>query len=1193
MADISIDNLANQEQSFGSIDIFKTGNSVIKQRDTLQKRKDATVAEKFDSMIDAAGQNHLASDIGSWAIEKAYFDKDDSYVTDDDITLENMKINKLPMKYYGAIRNAESKAEEHYQILKAQREISIDEKINESLGSVGRTTAGIVGAVGDVDMLVGVGVGSLYGVGESFAKIMAYEGVAEASLIAIRSSLDKDYTMQDAFIDGTIGLFVAGGSAKLSAYFHGRHDSMYGDIDEYIEATELTDKSIVATKRGFQDFDPNVKVDIDFSPPTRQSTIDTINAGKKKNLDVKVRAERARVELAKKTKGTPEFKAEEVRLETVRKKISSMIDGSYIKPDVKAPRIKDKNVESTVNLAGKLDPILKEVKETTEEVVESLSKEELGVFTKELKDIGVDAAETKALVKSGSKKDIDSFAEKHKLSSKQKKMLIGTVAMLSTTGAMAGEDNYSDEITGVFLAVAIGLVGGSALLSKMKRVKTTGGDNFKATIASLHGRVDKAYREANMEVSPEAGLTKKVGNLIMDTVSTRVTSTVAPFMKAGGTAKKIMNDLVYSAKGGSGAEVTKAMWSHALMFKYASFEQKYYKEWMLENQKTMTSNMFDDMKAIHEFRAQLTDAMDNVDINGNRISSGSASLDAMVKENDKLLESIYARAKEYEVYGFEKIGYKKGMISRLWNAGELNTLINKLDNPDDVAKFTNAIKNAIYKHSGDMEQATKTAERFVNGWAKGFSPSSASGGTDVMNAINPQENLWGSLGNLMKDDVEYNDFLDAMNVPKDRSARAKYRVDFDIKDIEPFEIMIDGKVVMIDKSVFVNRDFKSILDTVSNQINGSSALAQKGYKSRASLNKAINDGVTDQTMRNELMQVADLVQGVPIPSNNKFLHDISMIVKDLTMVAKLPLVVFSMPPEFISTITNGGFFKGLKELGSAFKSMHGKESYMMRQLSEVSGLGTSTKRIDVSGYRGLTDDVTNLDDAGVVSGIRAGTMKMRDLSMLMNGLSYFSDVAQRANLAINTEKLAKYFTGLDTKRIADTRAAVYGIDDATIARFKNKFTFTDGNLDDFDISKWSMKDQDEFGEMLRIMNQETTPETTMGETGLYTRTTDLGRAMSSLISYPMQQFNIHGVDDFRHMDRMALAHSVGGFMGAYIGLNARYAVQDKDVDDETIMMYALLNVPQLGGYSAITSLLDPASFQMMKSASDIISLDAR
>ena len=71
---------------------------------------------------------------------------------------------------------------------------------------------------------------------------------------------------------------------------------------------------------------------------------------------------------------------------------------------------------------------------------------------------------------------------------------------------------------------------------------------------------------------------------------------------------------------------------------------------------------------------------------------------------------------------------------------------------------------------------------------------------------------------------------------------------------------------------------------------------------------------------------------------------------------------------------------------------------------------------------------------------------------------------------------------------------------------------------------------------------------------------------------------------------MGFAHSVGGFMGAYIGLNARYSVQDKEVDDETLILYALLNVPQLGGYSAITSLLSPATFDIMKSASDAISI---
>ncbi|RKY55399.1 MAG: hypothetical protein DRP93_03400, partial [Candidatus Neomarinimicrobiota bacterium] len=873
--DMSVEALTTVPQKAGTVDIFETGNSRVKEQETLFKRKNASVAEKFDAAIGAAGQNHLASQIGAFVIEANYFDDDPAYETDDDTAVMALETNKLPMKYFPAIRNAKSAAESNYQILKAKREMSIDEKINNSLSDNQRLTAGLVGAVGDVDMLVGVGVGSLYGAGTKFAKVMAYEGIAEGGLIAARALLTPNYSMEDAFIDGTIGLFAAGGSAKLSSAFHGRKVNPKGTNDEYPDGIKKTNDAT----------DTNTDV-----PAEKGYTSPKLNKKEKRTQEMNSRINsmtgRTNPEVVKP-------KVDDVEVEVPK------ADDVEIKPKdtPEEPVVKaDTEVESTIKFADEIEPILKELNVSVSKLLKGMSPEDIEVFTKQIKEAGLETDELTALVKNEmSKKDIDAFAKKKNMTPKQKKMLIGAVALLSTTGAFAeGELSQAETITGLFLAVGIGLIGGSAILSKAKRMSKESG-NLQATLSSIKGRFEKALDNANLETSPEAGMTKKLGNLIMESVSTRMTSAVAPFNKAGGDVMEIMNNLVFSAKNGSGAEVTKAMWGHALMFKYSSFEKKYFKEWMLENKNTMTNNIFNDMKAIHKFRRELTNAMDNVDVNGKRISSGSDSLDAMVKENDKLMESVYARATEYGVTGFEKIKYKKGMVNRLWNAGELNKIMQKLDNPDDVKMFSDALANAIARTSGDIEAATEIAESMVKRWQKGMDNTTAY-------MKDGQEDLWGSLGSLMKDDVEYNDFLKAMGVTPNKINRAKYRIDFDIKDIEPFEVMIDGKPVMIDDAIFTNRDFKSILDSVSNQINGASALAKNGYPDRKSLNVAIRNSTNDPKMRNEMMQVADLVEGIPIPSNNPFLHDISMIVKDLTMVAKLPLVVFSMPPEFISTI---------------------------------------------------------------------------------------------------------------------------------------------------------------------------------------------------------------------------------------------------------------------------------------------------
>ena len=217
-------------------------------------------------------------------------------------------------------------------------------------------------------------------------------------------------------------------------------------------------------------------------------------------------------------------------------------------------------------------------------------------------------------------------------------------------------------------------------------------------------------------------------------------------------------------------------------------------------------------------------------------------------------------------------------------------------------------------------------------------------------------------------------------------------------------------------------------------------------------------------------------------------------------------------------------------------------------------------------------------------------MKMRDFSLVVNGLSYFSDGLQRMGMELHTEKLAQFLLHGDVsaKGIPAHRKLEFGIDDDFIAMFKNTFELDGNAVKEFDSSKWSIKKQDAYAKVLRNMNQQVSPETTIGETGLYTRTTDMGRSISGLLTYPMQQFNLYGVNDTVHMDRGLVVHSLGAFMGAYIGLSLRYAAQDKDMSEEDLAMYALMNIPQLGAFTTMKSMLDPASFGVARDAFNVM-----
>jgi hypothetical protein len=1186
MADISQEELSDTPINLGAGNIFRVGDEIAQEHANLKSQDEASLGQKGWAFYDQALKVSTGNKVTGWAIEKSMsWESEDGYAMDDDIALGVLDAYNLNMKYFGDIRNTQSTEERYYRIAQALREQETDQRINTTLGEVGRTGAMITGSFVDIDLAVGFTVG-MATKSSALAKVMMWDGVAETSLVATRFMVNKDYTAEDALFDMTTGLAITAGANKLMHSF--KKPNATGTPRD----SDATAASQRAGAPMGQETPPTPRPR-DTEAPTGAQRTDTQATG----------AQRADVQPTAKTNA--DYRAEINRVNEVRKRTYTQMGLSKKQVDeLEARKVEHSKMGLTPDQAKRMD---------TEKPLKSIDNETariLRTVDDMSRDMKTVADDVYALIKQAPQEDLEDLKAiiddlvkqspkemaavkrlyKSKLNNKKfdkvlagiegldlktstKKKLLAASVVLGATGAQAAEDDFAAELTGMFLLAGAAVVFGPSLVKKVRNA------NIRQTVGNISGRVEDSYHRAAVNNSTQGDMVRSLGGLISDELHTRITSTVAPYNKAGGQAKKIMNDLVYSTESGAGAETTKAMWAHGSMFKYARAEQKMYRAWKAERKITMTSNILDGMNAIHKFRQEV---MDNMELR----NTTSPAVKELTAENDKIMQEIWDRVKEYDVYGFEKINYKAGMMPRLWKSANLNDLVNKVSTQDQFL-IRDTIANAIAKTSGDPSTAIDIADKYMDSWIKGF---------DADIGVNRAEDIFGSIGSLLKDDVDFEKFADAMNVVKDKNSRAQYRVDFDINDIQPITVNIDGVDTVLTKAHFVERDFKTVLDRVANSMYGSAAIAKRGYKSRRQLDGAITTGVTNPTMRSELKQVADLVMGVPIASNNKFLHEISMITKDLTMVAKLPFVVFSMPPELIATLGNAGFTKGVRAVKDAVVSTFGKDSAMLASLSEVSGLGTSVKRMDTSGYRGLTDDITELDDAGITSKIRENTMKLRDFSMLANGLSYFSDVLQRANLQLNAEKFANFvaFGKEGGDGINKSRLKSFGIDDDTIKMFENTFEFNEkGKLKDYDISKWPVKKRDKFGEILRDMNQAVSPETTIGETGLYTRTTDLGRALSTLISYPMQQFNIHGLEDLKHFDRMTFLHSVGGFAGAYLGLHARYAAQGKEVDDDKILLYALLNVPQLGGLSAVTSMTSPATLDTIQSALNIVGMDKK
>lgn len=748
---------------------------------------------------------------------------------------------------------------------------------------------------------------------------------------------------------------------------------------------------------------------------------------------------------------------------------------------------------------------------------------------------------------------------------------------LAVAGNAAGDEdgNIAAELTGVFLLAVMTGVFGKDIVRGIRNA------NLRDIITQMSDKFKNSYESAKAATSPEAGVIRRTSNWIARDAHTRLTSTIAPFDKAGGKAKEIAQKLLFGKDSGDGAEVTKAMWNSTGIATYNVAEKRAFKSWKVEKGVAGMQGVFSDINNIHQFRQVVADQMilRNTD---------SPAIRKMIEVNDDVLAEAYTRAKDTGVFGFDKITYKKGLLPRYWENQTMHNIVSRLSDTDKQ-KVIDSLGKAIAKKSGDMTAAKLTAEEFVTRWSKGF---------EKHREVN-HEDLFALLSGQLKDDVTFEELAGALNTTSNKSSRAKYRIDFDPMDIEDVKVNVDGNDVIVGRTNMINNDIKAIVDKTLNQLNGSSALAKNGYKSVAELDKAIDSvtGKGSETLRKELNMIRDLVLGIPVEHNSPLVHNTSMAIKDLTIAAKLPFVVFSLGTELINTLGASKLNKTVAALSESTLVAFGKDSYMMGELSRISGLATNVNRVDFSGFRGVSENADNIDDLSNTSKIRNGTMRIRDYSLYLNRLMGATDLFQRAGTAINTEKLARFINLSDTDSISGvskTRLNMYGVTDERVNLLKDKFEFNDkGKLKEIDFSTWKANEEDALGEILRAMNQSVSPESTIGETALFAHTTDIGRAFSTLSMYPMQQYNIQGLGGLQAFDKTSFVHAFSGFAGSYIGLHARYAVQGKDVDNEKLIMYSLMNIPQLGALSYMTSMLSPATLQVVNEAAGLVGMEKR
>ena len=739
-----------------------------------------------------------------------------------------------------------------------------------------------------------------------------------------------------------------------------------------------------------------------------------------------------------------------------------------------------------------------------------------------------------------------------KLSPHNKKILV-TAGILGASGASASDGEDSGTMaTALLIAVlaVFGLANRQAIHSLFTS-KTGVGGKVEALKNSWSKATTGIVHEEGMN---NAGKWRKGAAAIAEKAYSQLFSTSAPFVKAGGAASEFIQKMLYNKDFGGGAMTMKNEWFKAAIADYNKLETDNFRLW-LEEKGLKEDRILNNQNEMVEFRELVLDVKEGL------VKSDSKAVNGLVDlMNEKFADMLIAN-KEYKTHGFEKVNFSPNYVPRLWRTALIQDALKAMTDTQ-VEAFTKVLAKSI-KSKG----AEKTAQQMVQGWRTVGQDASANAKAEIVAMLSDK--------NVFKEGEEVDDILDAITGVKDRTNRAKYRIDIDMKVLKEG---VDGLGIKgLEFNAILDRNSASVIDKLGNQMYSSAALSREGITSITKLDALIlKVAEQDGMLGRQAKQIKSLVTGEPIPVDNDFLHTISNAMKDITLGGKLPLVALSTPTEIIQTLFSNGFFTGLNSIGKAMSAKYGKGSEMVNQLAKIGSLGRGTDLLNLKyAHRGFSNEFVDSGETAF-SQFREGTMRFRDLVVYFSGLSSITDLLQLANKIAHTEELGRIANGMENG-IPLERYTEFGISEARMKALKPYMIFDDNEvLQKVDLDAMPRKVKDDYQEMMFNMNQAITPETTIGETPLFARTSSLGRIITTLVAYPMQQFNLHGIQGIKRADKYSAIQFMGGIGGTYIGLNARNELMDKGMDEDTILMYSMMNAPQGLGISAVKSFFDPA-----------------
>ena len=1071
---------------------------------------------------------------------------------------------------------------------------AIESYINEHTTKGWQTAGAISGAILDLDIIIPFSkVAKAKTILQNIAKPLSAQAVWEAS----HSMVNEDYTTSDAVL----------GFAGMSIFIGGMTRFQLSKMNSNVVKYSNTFSDVPFTSRASESMSPSNMNSLKFSPikPSHAGKIidDFLENYKWGKLDSKNIAKAGDDIEGFAYKDPDDAGIFNTQLGELIKKVTA--------PDIKTL---DNMIEEVVSIlenvklgrgvAGATD-IEKEVNGLLR-VIRRESKE--SAF--QLEDI-VDIKMTK--------QTDGTYKLKTKNGKTFGKPITAAVALgLASTASLEAGENDSIVVstigTGlVLLAVAIG--GGMAYKAWAK-----GGGTISQLVGRSKVTIDKSLNSVKVVTQNKAvGNIQKSGALLR----TKLTETYQRFADYGGVAQEMADKLLVNFANGlvHSAEITKRRFARIAEVNVARVENDQFKEWLSAQGMGYhpVVNFVKNNEMLNKFRAEITDAIDGG--TGAVIPSSHANI--VAKAFKKEMKDLHQALVDAGVKGYATktlkdgtvvpaIKYTENYVPRYWRTSDLRRMISAGGQDPKNRKlihgaisemaFSAAQKNYIkqldaWVKAGSnpktkptittMDEAQKAANQILKS-AEGEVAGKRGRITD--NSIARLEKQLADEGVDMSDDMRK-----LLELESDKTARAMYRIDLDYKAFKPFKIMENGKERLIYLDDMIDRDSHSIMSRYANEQGGNIALGKAGYPTvHAARTEAAK--IIDTELNKDMNLVIDSLAGedmVGMTARQKQRYE---VMTGIAFVAKLPLVTVSMLTEYAKILTTkSGFHSLMNQISDGAMGTYPKHSMYMDELVNATGQGTASLRHEVN-PKGL-DDISNMTEhlesafTGTTGKIANTVRQAKEGASRFYGLLRFSDFLQKHALVTNTQVISEMiYSG---RKMSPTRMLQYGITQKILDNFKSSGLLKmdkDGWVNKLDWEKFTPAQKDEYINMTFRMNQNLTQETTLGGTALYMHNDYMFKSLSYLLTFPAEAFANHGIRDLTTMDNEAFRSMFAMYMGGYVSLKMRYALENKDVTDEEVAFRALISMPIFGAISTATGITDPVVLSFFNNMGEIARL---